>query len=148
MFSNLLLLAQQAPDLQFDPGPGGDAGAAAGGIMALLCPCIILIPALLVGIITIVGMWKIFEKAGKPGWAAIVPIYNMYILTEIAGMDIMWFILTLVPCVGVVAAIMIWVNVAKNFGKDTGYAIGLILLPFVFVPMLGFSNARYQPMKH
>lgn len=147
MLSNLLLLAQAPPEFNFDPnapGPGGAAGAAAGGIMGLVCMCIYLIPILAI----IIGMWKIFEKAGKPGWAAIIPFYNTYILTEIAGMDIMWFILTLVPCVNIVAAIMIWVNVAKNFGKDTGYAIGIILLPFIFIPMLGFGNARYQPMKH
>lgn len=147
MFSSLLLLAQ---DLRFDPNDNG--AAAAGGAASLLCGglgsiiCFALIMAL--SLIPLIGLWKMFEKAGKPGWAAIVPIYNAYILTEIAGMDIMWFILTFVPCVNVVAAVMIWINVAKNFGKDTGYAIGIILLPFIFIPLLGFSDARYTPMKH
>jgi hypothetical protein len=152
MFSNLLLLAfQPPPEFNFDPGPAGpgDAAAAAAGVgFMMFCVVIFLVIAFIPAIIMIAGMWKMFEKAGKPGWAAIVPIYNNYVLTEIAGMDVMWFILTLVPCVGVVAAVMILINVAKNFGKDTGYAIGMILLPFIFIPMLGFGNARYTPMKH
>ena len=143
--SSLLLAFQPPPEFNFEPNAGGGA---AGGIMGLLCSCGMFIPILAILIATIVGMWRIFEKAGKPGWASIVPIYNTYILTEIAGMDIMWFILTLVPCVNIVAFVMIWINVCKNFGKDTGYAIGMLLLPMIFVPMLGFSDARYTPMKH
>lgn len=151
MFSSSLLLAfQPPPDLNFDPNMGGDA--AAPGIMGLLCSgigsliCFVVVVA--IALIPLIGVWKLFEKAGKPGWAAIVPIYNVYILTEIAGMDIMWFILSLVPCVNIVAAVMIWINVCKNFGKDTTYAILIILFPYIFVPMLGFSDARYTPMKH
>ncbi|WP_254513738.1 DUF5684 domain-containing protein [Anatilimnocola floriformis] len=151
MLSSLMLLAFQVPDdLNFDPnnapggGGGGIMGALCGGVGSLFCFAIIFAIAL----IPLIGMWKLFEKAGKPGWAAIVPIYNAYVLTEIAGMDIMWFFFTFVPCLNIVAAVMIWINVAKNFGKDTGYAIGIILLPIVFIPLLGFSDARYTPMKH
>jgi len=100
--------------------------------------------AFLVGIIA--GMWKVFEKAGQPGWAAIVPIYNGYVLTcEIAKKDIVWFlVITFVPFVGLVAWILVAMEVGKKFGKEGGYGVGLALLPFIFFPMLGFSDAQYQ----
>jgi cellulose synthase/poly-beta-1,6-N-acetylglucosamine synthase-like glycosyltransferase len=150
MFSNLLLLAfQPPPEFNFDPnapGPGGAgiAGALCSGVGGLICMAVF--AALL--IIPLIGMWKLFEKAGKPGWAAIIPFYNLYVLTEIAGMDVMWFILLLVPCVQYVAIFVVMINVAKNFGKDTTYGVLMALFAFIFVPMLGFSNARYTPMKH
>jgi len=91
-------------------------------------------------------MWKVFEKAGQPGWAAIVPIYNGYVLTcEIAKKDIVWFlVITFVPFVGLVAWILVAMEVGKKFGKEGGYGVGLALLPFIFFPMLGFSDAQYQ----
>lgn len=119
-----------------------DAGGAIAALMGMCCPCffvlIFIVPLL-------AGMWKIFEKAGKPGWAAIVPIYNLWVLNEIAGKEVLWFILALVPCVNIVALVMIWMDVAKNFGKDPMYGLGLALLGPIFAPLLGFSNAKYQP---
>lgn len=115
---------------------GGGAAGAIGGLIMMVIQLGIL------GLV-IAGMWKLFVKAGQPGWAAIVPIYNTYVLTQIAGRPILWFILTFVPCVNIVAAILIMIDIAKSFGKSTGYAIGMILLPFVFIPMLGFSDAQY-----
>jgi len=120
-----------------------DGGDAAAGIGGLFCVCFFWLIALALTIVAIVGLWKIFEKAGKPGWAAIVPIYNAYVLTEIAGKDILWFVLLLVPCVQWVALIVIWIDVAKAFGKDPMYGVGLALLGPIFIPMLGFSDAKY-----
>lgn len=77
---------------------------------------------------------------------SIIPFYNMYVATQIAGRDILWFILLLVPCVGIVAAIVIWMDVAKNFGKDAIWGIGIAFLPFIFLPLLGFGDAKYQPV--
>ncbi|HAN98402.1 MAG TPA: signal peptidase I [Planctomycetaceae bacterium] len=102
---------------------------------------------LLIIVLVIAGMWKVFVKAGKPGWAAIVPIYNMYVLTEISGKEILWFILTFIPCVNLVALVMICISLAERFGKGAGYGIGLALLSPIFFPMLGFSDARYTPGK-
>jgi hypothetical protein len=120
-----------------------DAAGALGALCGLVCQCgifaVFVVPA-------IAGMWKIFEKAGKPGWAAIIPFYNMFVLTEVARKEILWFVLTLIPCVNIVALIVICIDVAKRFGKDPAYGIGLALLPFIFFPLLGFSEARYQPM--
>jgi hypothetical protein len=120
-----------------------DAGGAIGALMGLCCQCGVF---LIFVVPTIAGMWKVFEKAGQPGWAAIIPIYNMYVATQIAGRDILWFILLFVPCVGIVAAILIWMDVAKNFGKDAIWGIGIAFLPFIFLPLLGFGDAKYQPV--
>ncbi len=96
-------------------------------------------------VVMIMSMWKVFEKAGQPGWAALVPIYNMYILTcEVAKLEIMWFILSLIPLVNIVAAFVIYIEVAKKFGQGAGFGIGLIFLGFIFMPMLAFGDYRYQ----
>jgi hypothetical protein len=91
----------------------------------------------------IICMWRIFEKAGKPGWAAIVPIYNSIVLLEIVGKPIWWFFLFLVPGVNLVIAVLVYIELAKCFGKDVAFAIGLLLLSFIFYPILGFGSARY-----
>lgn len=120
-----------------------DGAGALGALCGLVCQCGVF---LVFVVPTIAGMWKLFEKAGKPGWAAIVPFYNMFVLNEVARKEILWFVLTLIPCVNIVAMIVICMDVAKHFGKDPIYGVGLALLPFIFFPLLGFSDARYQPM--
>ncbi len=111
----------------------------------LVCMGVFWLFMLVLVIVMVVSLWKIFEKAGQPGWAAIVPIYNAYILTvEIAKKEILWFILQFVPFVGIVAQFVVCIDVAKKFGKETGYGIGLALLPFIFFPMLAFGSAKYQ----
>jgi Family of unknown function (DUF5684) len=94
-------------------------------------------------VVIIAGLWKVFEKAGKPGWAAIVPIYNLVVLLEIAGKPIWWIVLFLIPLVNFVVAILVSIEIAKAFGKDTLYGVGLALLGFIFYPLLGFSDATY-----
>jgi len=111
----------------------GGAAAAVGIIMFLIYFAII--------IVFIASMWKIFTKAGKPGWAAIIPIYNIIVLLEIVGRP-MWWILIYLICAPI-AAIIISIDLAKSFGKDIGFGIGLIILPIVFMPMLGFGSATY-----
>lgn len=114
------------------------SGAAAAGIGMGL---ILFYLALLV--FTVVVMWKVFTKAGKPGWAAIVPIYNSIVLLEIVGRPIWWIVLLLIPFVNIVVAIIVTNDLAKSFGKTVGWTVGLILLPIVFYPMLAFGNAKY-----
>jgi hypothetical protein len=101
---------------------------------------------LVVVLLIVISMWKIFVKAGKPGWAAIIPIYNIIVLLEIAGKPLWWFILLLIPFVNLIVAIIMLVAVARNFGKGVGFAIGMLLLPFIFYPMLAFVDAKYQPV--
>ena len=89
------------------------------------------------------SMWRVFEKAGQPGWAAIVPIYNVYIMLLVAGKPGWWLLLMLIPFVNLIIEIMVVVGIAEKFGKSGGYAVGLIFLPFIFFPMLGFGSATY-----
>ena len=94
-------------------------------------------------ILILVAQWKIFVKAGKPGWGAIVPFYNLYCLFDMSFGNGWLFLLTLVPCVNVVMQIIMWVKLAKAFDKSGGFAVGLIFLPYVFLPILGFGDAEY-----
>ena len=90
------------------------------------------------------AMWKVFEKAGQPGWAAIIPIYNLYVLTKIAGKPGWWLILFLIPFINFIFLVWLYNMVSKSFGKDEGFTVGLVLLGIVFWPILGFGSARYQ----
>ncbi len=94
-------------------------------------------------VLAIAGLWKVFVKAGKPGWAAIIPIYNCIVLLEIVGRPIWWIILLLIPCVSIVVAFILCLDLAKAFGKDTAFGIGIFFLGFIFVPILGFGSATY-----
>ena len=95
-------------------------------------------------VLVIASLWKIFDKAGKPGWAAIVPFYNMWVLVEICGKSALWFVLLFIPCVGIIVSLLLDIELAKVFGKGPGFGIGIILLPFIFLPMLAFGDATYQ----
>jgi len=96
-------------------------------------------------IFCLAAIWKVFEKAGKPGWAAIVPIYNLIVILEIAGKPIWWIILMLIPLVNIIVGFMVYTSIAANFGKGMGFALGMIFLPFIFFPILGFGDAQYRP---
>ncbi|HEX4965220.1 MAG TPA: DUF5684 domain-containing protein [Thermoanaerobaculia bacterium] len=122
-----------------------EAQRAAGGLLAGCFGTVGCVIGFGVFALIVAGMWKVFEKAGHPGWAAIVPIYNAYILTLIAGRDILWLILLFIPIVNIVAAVLISLDVARKFGKDTLYGIGLAFLGFIFYPLLGFGDAQYNP---
>jgi hypothetical protein len=99
---------------------------------------------LLVVVLMVAAMWKVFTKAGQPGWAAIIPIVNIYFLCKVAGRPGWWVILTFIPLVNLIIWIVLCVDVAKNFGKGAGFGIGLALLGFIFFPILGFGSAQYQ----
>jgi hypothetical protein len=115
------------------------AGIIAGGVLMVTMAV-----ALAIAAAVIAGGWKIFTKAGQPGWAVLVPFYNILIMLRIVGRPDIWLLFCLIPGVSVVIGIILCIDLAKSFGKDTVYAIGLILLPIVFVPLLGFGDARYQ----
>lgn len=122
--------------------------AVAGGILALLGAFMFVFA--LVGLVVLVGMWKTFSKAGQPGWAAIIPIYNLVVLFRIAGQSgwlALTFLLNFIPVVGVLAwlGIVIWnhVNVSKRFGHGVGFALGLVFLAPIFWLILGFGSSKY-----
>jgi len=95
------------------------------------------------GVFVVIAMWKVFEKAGQPGWAAIIPIYNWYIMTKIAGKPGWWVLMLLVPFVNIIFAIWLYNMISKSFGKDEGFTVGLVLLSFIFWAILGFGSAKY-----
>jgi len=95
-------------------------------------------------ILMIAAWWKIFTKAGQPGWASIIPIYNLYVWCKIVGRPWWWILLMLIPFVNLVILIILIIDLAKSFGKGVFLGIGLLLLPFIFFPILGFGSAQYQ----
>jgi hypothetical protein len=92
-------------------------------------------------IFIVAAMWKTFEKATQPGWACLIPFYNYYIMAKIGGVKNWWLIF--IPLVNIYIIFVIAIAVAKSFGKDTGFGIGLIFLGFIFYPILGFGDAKY-----
>lgn len=97
-----------------------------------------------VGIISVVAMWKIFEKAGEAGWKALIPIYRGYTMYKITLDNGVLFLLSLVPCVQIIFHVKMCLALAKRFGKDVGYGIGLIFLYPIFSLILAFGDADYS----
>ena len=110
---------------------------AIAGMMALIWIIIVVI-----GIVQIVAMWKVFTKAGKPGWAAIIPIYNIYIMCEIAEKQWWYILLMCIPIVNIWAMFVVYNGIAKKFGKGTGFAIGMLFLAPIFFMILGFGKSN------
>jgi hypothetical protein len=100
--------------------------------------------SLAIGIFLIACVWRVFTKAGQPGWAAIVPFYNIYVLLKMVGRPGWWLVLFFIPVVNLVIAIMVYIDVAKAFGKGGGFTVLLILLPFIGWPILAFGDAMYR----
>ena len=130
----LMFMFQDQP-VTTDPNSAAAAGMGIGMMVVWLAIVVLMVAA----------MWKVFVKAGKPGWAALIPIYNLVVLLEIAGKPAWWFILFLIPFVNFVVIIMLSISLAKKFGKGVGYGLGLAFLGVVFYPMLGFGDSRYDP---
>ena len=116
----------------------GDAVATGLGLVGSLVWLAIII-------VVIVAMWKVFTKAGQPGWGILIPIYNAYLLCKIAGKPGWWVLLMFIPLVNIVVAILVSIGVAANFGKGAGFGIGLAFLGFIFYPILAYSDASYGP---
>jgi uncharacterized membrane protein YhaH (DUF805 family) len=123
-FSSLLILAQS------------DAGGGPGLLGFLI--------RLVLFIAMICGMWKVFEKADKHGWAALIPIYNFIVLFQIIGRPWWWVLLLFIPLVNIVVYIIVKINLAKSYDKGVLFGLGLAFLPFIFYPILGFGNATYK----
>ena len=100
--------------------------------------------ALILAVVLIVAWWKIFTKAGKPGWAALIPIYNVIVMLQVIGRPIWWIILFLIPVVNIIIEIIVFLDLAKSFGRSTWFGIGLILLNPIFVLILAFGDAEYK----
>ena len=135
MITHLLPMLQEASEVSFKTS--GDLQL--GTVPVLIGLAFILL--------MIVSVWKIFVKAGEPGWASIVPIYNAIVYLKIAGKPLWWIILLIIPFVNVIILILIVLGLAKNFGKGGGFAVGLLLLGFIFLPILAFGDAKFVGQK-
>jgi uncharacterized membrane protein YhaH (DUF805 family) len=113
------------------------SSSAPGPVFWIVCAAFI--------VFEIASMWRVFEKAGKPGWACIIPIYNVVVLCQIAGKPGWWVLLFLIPLVNLVVSIIVKHNISKNFGHDVGFTLGLIFLGFIFYPILAWGDSEYQP---
>jgi len=112
-------------------------GAILGGTMMMIVWLVILV-------VLIIGLWKVFEKAGQPGWACIVPIYNVYILLKIVGKPGWWLVLYFIPFVNFVVAIIVAISLAKAFGRSPAFGVFLLFfLSMIGYLILGFGNDRY-----
>ncbi len=125
--------------------PNINGGAAAGGFAALvgMFMCYTVVFAGL----SALAYWKVFEKAGEPGWASLIPMYNVMVLLKIGGQNPLWGLLLLTACGSIVTFvlyILACIEIAKRFGQESVYAVGLILLGIVFFPILGFGSAQYR----
>jgi hypothetical protein len=129
LFTIQPLVAQETSDYQTSAGAGG----VVGGIIGLV-----------VAVLMIASIWKVFSKGGQPGWAAIIPIYNLYIWCKLVGRPGWWVILMLIPFVNFIIMIVLSIDMAKSFGKGAGFGIGLALLGLIFFPILAFGSAQYQ----
>ena len=113
-----------------------NTSSAIGGGLALIV-------YLAIFVVMIVSLWKTFEKMGQPGWYGIIPIFNYVVIAKLSGKDWWWGLLVIIPCIGWIFAILLLNELSKLFGKGAGYTIGLIFLPFIFLPMLAFGSAQY-----
>ena len=121
-----------------------DAASAAASAGALAFGGIFMIVALAIAVVCIIGMWKVFEKSGQPGWACIIPIYNIYILLKVVGRPGWWLLLMLIPLVNIVFILLLSIDVAKCFGQSAVFGVVLIfLLGGIGYVILGFGDYRY-----
>ncbi|BDV41880.1 hypothetical protein GURASL_08030 [Geotalea uraniireducens] len=90
--------------------------------------------------------WKVYVKAGEPGWSSLIPFYNLFILVKIAGKPWWWFLLLFLPLVNIIVAVLLHLALAARFGKGVLFGLGLAFLGFIFFPILAFGKAEYQPL--
>jgi len=126
-----------APNLEFPIG-GGSALIGAAAVTLGITP-------LLLALLILVSFWKLYSKAGEPGWAVLIPIYHTVVLLRVAGRPWWWLLLLCIPMINVVVCFVIFFDLARNFDKGAGFALGLIFLGFIFLPVLAFGRAEYNP---
>ena len=126
--------------------PTTTAATAGAGIFAGFLGFFFILCILAWAVLVIVAEWKIFTKAGKEGWKALIPIYNTYTLLQILNMEPMLCLLMLVPFANFMLSIVMYIKLAKSFGKSTGFGVGLILLTPIFLMILGFGQAKYKQL--
>src|SRR5688572_33174541 len=105
---------------------------------------VLIIVWIVVAVLLIASLWRVFTKAGQPGWAALIPIYNFIVLLKIIGRPLWWILLFLVPIVNIVVLFIIYIDLAKSFGKSAAFGVGIALLGIIFLPILAWGSATYR----
>ena len=118
-------------------------GSMLGGIMAFMGTMWLV--TMIISIVCIIGLWKVYSKAGRPGWAALIPFYNQYVLFDIALGSGWKFLTLLIPFYNIYMMFKVNIELAHVFGESTGYGIGLVFLQPIFICLLGFGKAQYAP---
>jgi ABC-type sulfate transport system permease subunit len=113
------------------------------GVATFFTSILVVLIWLTLTVFVIVAMWKVYVKAGQPGWSSIIPIYNTLIMLRIVGRPWWWLLLLFVPIVNLVIGLIVTYNLAQVFGKGLGFMLGLLFLPFIFYPILAFGTATY-----
>jgi hypothetical protein len=137
LLGQLQLLAQEMTDEEAAVAAGGAIAA----VMAFIAAFALILAA--IGLFYCVCFWKVFSKADQPGWAAFIPIYQFVVVLQIVGRPTWWVILCLIPVVNFIVFIILAIDLAKSYGKDTMFAFGLILLGPICLPILAFGSAQY-----
>lgn len=114
-----------------------------GGIMGNVIVFLFVLIGIAIVVLEIAAAWRVFTKAGQPGWAIFIPIYNAIVLLRIAGRPGWWVILEMIPFVSFVITIIVVLDIARVFGKGSGFAVGMIFLSPIFYPILAFGSSRY-----
>lgn len=99
---------------------------------------------LIISLFLIISMWKLFSKSGRPGWAAIIPIYNIIVLLDIAGLEWYYLILMIIPIVNIYAMFKIYIELAHSFGKSTGFGVAMVFFSIICIPIIAFGSAEYE----
>jgi hypothetical protein len=94
-------------------------------------------------VVFIIAEWRIYEKGGQPGWAVLIPFYNIYVLLKLVGRPGWWLLLLLIPVVNLIVAIIVINDLSKSFGQGVGFTLGLIFLTPIFLLLLGFGDFKY-----
>lgn len=100
--------------------------------------------AVIIAAFMLVAMWRVFTKAGQPGWGCLIPFYNIYLMLKIAGKPGWWLVFFFIPVINLVVQIVMLIDIARNFGRGGWFAAGLIFLPIIFFPILAFGDSVYQ----
>lgn len=105
--------------------------------------------ALLLFVLYLASAWQVYSKTGKPGWACLIPIYNVIVFLRIVGRPVWWFVLLFIPGVNIIISLLLCLDLAAVFGKGTGFGLGLFFLPIILLPILAFGKAEYrgQPIR-
>lgn len=127
-------------NLYADPYMMNDASAGAAAGVSML----VSLMYLAFFIVYVVGLVKVFQKAGREWWEAVIPLYNTYVMIKVAGRPGWWFLLFLIPFVNIVAVVVVMHSLSTAFGHGVGFTLGLIFLGPIFLLILGFGSSQYQ----